>query len=127
LARTGSLDKCTAPQSFDCQHHDQLTIFADPNGQTAHHASLFALYLDNEGHVIYYTITTPEPHTVVFMSQSAPGAPHDKLTYRLEGQGAAAVMTGKFQGAAPGSDEHHSYLEWGLARSSSGGWRLFAS
>jgi hypothetical protein len=28
LQRTSSVDKCSGPNSFDCQHHDQLTVYA---------------------------------------------------------------------------------------------------
>jgi len=112
LQRTSSADTCKGPQSFDCAHHDQLTIFADPNGLAQHKTSLFALYIDSEGHVIYYTITLPDPHTAVFDSQGPPSLPKARLTYHLEGSGPKAVMSGKFQVAAPGSDDFHSYLEW---------------
>jgi hypothetical protein len=112
LQRTGTVANCKGPQDFDCNHHDQLTIFPDSNAQAVHHSSLLALYLDNEGHVIYYTLTTPDPQTVIFNSQSPPNAPTFRLMYHLEGSGAKAVMSGKFQVAAPGSDDFHSYLEW---------------
>lgn len=113
LSRTSSSDSCKGPQNFDCTHHDQLTIFADPHGLGAsHNTSIFALYLDSEGHVIYYTVSTPDPHTAVFLSQGPPSAPKFRLTYHLEGIGPKAVMSGKFQMAAPGSDDFHSYLEW---------------
>jgi len=112
LQRTGTVATCKGPQDFDCNHHDQLTIFPDPN----HPATLLALYLDNEGHVIDYTLTLPDPHTVVFNSQGPAAAPKFRLTYHLEGSGPKAVMTGKFQGTAPGSDDFHSYLEWSGTR-----------
>jgi hypothetical protein len=106
LSRTSAADSCKAPTSFDCQHHDMLTVFAAP------HAPLSALYLDSEGHVIHYTVSLPDPHTVVFDSAEPPAAPKFRLTYHLEGSGPNAVMTGKFQMAAPGSNDFHSYLEW---------------
>jgi hypothetical protein len=112
LQRTSSEDTCKGPSSFDCAHHDQLTIFPDPHGEALHHSTLFALYLDNEGHVIYYTVSTPDPHTAVFNSQGPPSLPKFRLTYHLEGAGPSAIMAGKFQMAAPGSDDFHSYLEW---------------
>ena len=85
----------------------------DPHGLGAsHNTSIFALYLDSEGHVIYYTVSTPDPHTAVFLSQGPSSAPKFRLTYHLEGIGPKAVMSGKFQMAAPGSDDFHSYLEW---------------
>jgi hypothetical protein len=102
LQRTSSVDTCDGPKPFDCQHHDQLTIYSDPSG------SLAALYIDSEGHVINYTISTPDATTVVFASQGPAAAPHFKLIYHFDGK----VMTGKFQGSAPGSTDFHSYLEW---------------
>jgi hypothetical protein len=102
LQRTSSVDKCNGPNSFDCQHHDQLTIYANPSG------TLKALYIDNEGHVIDYTIATPDPTTAIFTSEGPAAAPHFKLIYHLDGK----MMIGKFQGATPGSTDFHSYLEW---------------
>jgi hypothetical protein len=111
LVRSSSSDNCKGPAAFDCNHHDQLTIFADPNALAAHRSSLLALYLDSEGHVIYYTISTPAPHTAIFNSQSATSQPKFRLIYHLERDGPHAIMSGKFQMAAPGSDDFHSYLE----------------
>jgi hypothetical protein len=112
LQRTGTPAACKGPADFNCKHRDQLTIFPDANAQAIHHSSLLALFVDNEGHVIYYTLTTPDPQTVVFNSQSPASAPKFRLIYHLEGSGPKAVMSGKFQMAAPGSDDFHSYLEW---------------
>jgi hypothetical protein len=116
LDRTGTVATCKGPQDFDCNHHDRLTVFSDPNAVAVHHASLFAFYMDNEGHIIYYVVSTPDPHTAVFDSQAPPTAPKFRLTYHLEGTGPKAIMTGKFQMAAPGSDDYHSYLEWSGTR-----------
>ena len=112
LVRSSSYDSCKGPSNFDCTHRDQLTIFADPNAMAMHKASLLAFYLDSEGHVIYYAISTPDAHTAVFNSQALPSLPKFRLIYHLEGDGPKAVMSGKFQTAAPGSDDFHSYLEW---------------
>ena len=78
------------------------TIYTDPTG------ALTALYIDSEGHVINYMISTPDATTAIFTSQGPAAAPHFKLIYHFDGK----VMTGKFQGAAPGSTDFHSYLEW---------------
>jgi len=112
LVRSSSYDNCKGPANFNCTHHDQLTIFSDPNAIAMHKVSLLALYLDSEGHVIYYAISTPDPHTVIFNSQALPSLPKFRLIYHLEGDGPRAIMSGKFQMAAPGSDDFHSYLEW---------------
>jgi hypothetical protein len=68
LERTGTVATCKGPQDYDCNHHDRLTIFPEAG-------ALAALYLDNEGHVIHYVVTLPDPHTAVFLSQPAPGTP----------------------------------------------------
>ena len=112
LVRSGSYDDCKGPTNFDCAHRDQLTVFADPNAMALHKASLLAIYLDTEGHVIYYTISLPDAHTAIFNSQGLPSLPKYRLIYHLEGDGPKAVMSGKFQTASPGSDDFHSYLEW---------------
>ena len=112
IERTSTLDTCKGPQAFDCAHYNRLTVFSDPNAMAVHRTSLLAFYLDNEGHVIYYTVSLPDPHTVVFNSQGPQSAPKFRLTYHLEGDGPKAVMSGKFQSAAPGSDDFHSHQEW---------------
>ena len=116
LDRTSSADTCHGPNPFDCSHQDRLTIFSDPNALAAHHASLLAFYMDSEGHILYYTVTLPDPNTAILLSQGPPTAPHFRLMYHLEGTGPTAIMTGKFQMAAPGSDDFHSYLEWSGTR-----------
>jgi hypothetical protein len=112
LVRSLSADDCKGPADFDCSHQDQLTIFADSNALAMHKAALLALYLDSEGHVIYYTISTPDAHTAIFNSQGLPSLPKFRLIYHLEGDGPKAVLSGKFQTAAPGSGDFRSYLEW---------------
>jgi hypothetical protein len=67
LERTGTVASCKGPQDFDCNHHDSLIIFPEAG-------ALAALYLDNEGHVIHYLITLPDPHTAIFLSQGPPQA-----------------------------------------------------
>lgn len=110
LQRTSSSDTCSGPAAFDCHHNDQLTVYLDPAG------GLSALYLDSEGHVIHYAVTTPDPRTALFLSQGPAAAPHFRLTYHLEGAGPGAVMTGVFEGSAPGSTEFHPYLQWSGTR-----------
>lgn len=112
LVRSGAYESCKGPSTFDCTHRDQLIIFADPNALAMHKSALLALYLDTEGHVIYYAISTPDAHTAIFNSQAAPSSPKFRLIYHLEGDGPKAIMSGKFQMAAAGSDDFHSYLEW---------------
>jgi hypothetical protein len=107
LARHSSTDpNCKGPASFDCAHGDLLYIFQDGEGQP-----LKAIYFDNEGHVIHYTVTTPTPTSAVFLSEPGPG-PQFRLVYELKD----ASMNGKFQMQMPGQSEWRSYLEWSGAK-----------
>jgi len=103
LARHLSGGACKGPEDFDCQHNDLLYIYLEGPGQT-----LEAIYFDNEGHVIHYSVATPRPGSVVFLSDPAQPGPQFRLSYDL----ADGVMTGKFQLRMPGQTEFASYLEW---------------
>ncbi len=101
ITRTGSPDSCKGPSSFDCQHHDLLTIYQDMGDTTPH-----ALYADNEGHALHYDNQLSRCEDCCLYYDRA--GPRFRLTYHLE----AGVMSGKFQFAPPGSTEFNSYLEW---------------
>jgi hypothetical protein len=99
---------CKGPQDFDCGHGDMLYVFQDAPGQP-----LKAIYFDNEGHVIHYTVTTPAPQSVVFLSEPGPG-PQFRLSYEVK-QGTEVkgpLLVGKFQMRMPGQTDWKSYLEW---------------
>ncbi len=93
---------CIGPKSFDCLHSDLLYIYQDADGQP-----FKAIYFDNEGHVIHYEVSTPDPTTAVFLSEAGPG-PQYRLTYQLK----KSTMFGKFQVRMPGQTDWKSYLEW---------------
>ena len=108
MARHSTSDpNCKGPATFDCEHGDLLYIFQDAPAQP-----LKAIYFDNEGHVIHYTVSTPDPMTAIFLSDPVPATsgpgPRFRLVYRLSG----AVMSGKFQMQMPGQEDWKSYLEW---------------
>jgi hypothetical protein len=106
LSLHGVVADCTGPDSFDCQHSDLLYLYLDAPGQP-----LKAIYFDNEGHVIHYGISLPDPMTIVFLSEPGPG-PRYRLTYHRDG----SMMFGKFQMQPPGQDTWTSYLEWSGAK-----------
>src|SRR5690242_19754514 len=54
LARHTAAGECKAPSDFNCAHNDLLYVYRRSTG-----APLEAIYFDNEGHVIQYTVTTP--------------------------------------------------------------------
>jgi hypothetical protein len=102
LARHSSAAGCKGPADFDCEHGDLLYIYPDGQGP------LKAIYLDNEGHVIHYNVTTPTPTSVVFISDGSTPGPRFRLLYELK----EGVMSGKFQMQMPGKTDWTSYLEW---------------
>jgi hypothetical protein len=67
-----------------------------------------AIYFDNEGHVIHYDVSTPDPTTAVFLSDASATGPQFRLTYQRKN----STMSGKFQVRMPGQTEWQSYLEW---------------
>lgn len=101
IVRTTSADTCVAPQAFDCQHHDALTLYREPEDPTWR-----AIFFDSEGHTIHYKISFPEADSAVFLS-TGPG-----LQFRLVYHLAQGIMTGKFQFAPSGGRAFKSYLEW---------------
>jgi hypothetical protein len=107
LARHSVSAGCKGPEEFNCEHGDLLYVYLDGDGQP-----LKAVYFDNEGHVIHYTVSTPEPTTAVFLSDASSSVPQFQLVYQLKG----AVMSGKFQIKMPGQTEWKSYLEWSGSR-----------
>jgi hypothetical protein len=83
-----SKDSCKGPENYDCNHSDLLYIYPDGPEQ-----SLKAIYFDNEGHIIEYSVSTPTPTTAVFLSDSSQPGPQFRLLYERK----ADTMSGKFQ------------------------------
>ncbi len=103
LARHSSSAGCKGPSDFNCEHADLLYVYQDSPGRP-----LKAIYFDNEGHVIHYDVTTPNPNTAVLLSAASQPGPQFRLIYELKGR----VMQGKFQLRMPGQSDFRSYLEW---------------
>jgi hypothetical protein len=91
----------TAPAS---RHEDLMVIYSPAEG------TFRADYYDNEGHIIRYAVSVPEPGRAVFLSDAVSGAPRFRLTYKLEPDG---LLRGEFEIAPPGRPEAFSrYLAW---------------
>jgi hypothetical protein len=105
LARHSYTAACKGPADYNCDHGDLLYVYEEAG-------KLKAIYLDNEGHVIHYEVTTPEPNTAVFLSDGSNPGPSFRLTYSLKD----AIMSGKFQVRMPGQTQWNSYLQWSGAK-----------
>jgi uncharacterized protein YaiE (UPF0345 family) len=103
LARHSVSASCKGPADFDCDHSDLFYVY--PEGPAD---ALKAIYFDNEGHVIHYTVAVSGPASVEFLSDASIPGPQFRLAYELK----ADVMSGKFQARMPGQKEWMSYLEW---------------
>ncbi len=101
LARHSGGVSCKAPSDFNCDHGDLLYLY--PEGQ-----AIKAIYFDNEGHVIHYSVTAPTAGSVVFLSDPAAPGPQFRLVYERKDQ----TLSGKFQMKMPGQTDYKSYLEW---------------
>ncbi|MGE5354523.1 MAG: hypothetical protein ACM3P0_20745 [Acidobacteriota bacterium] len=59
-------------------HDDLMVVYPDNSGNP-----IKAIYFDNEGHVINYSVTFPNGKDVVFTSEKTPKAPVFRLTYSV--------------------------------------------
>jgi len=82
-----------APGRPASRHEDRITVYPEGGG-------LRALYVDNEGHVIHYTVTT-SVDGAAFLSDPGQG-PRFRLTYRRTGPDTVALA---FDIAPPGKPE----------------------
>ena len=84
-------------------HNDLLYIYPDYTGIPSK-----AIYFDNEGHVINYTITYSE-NSIAFTSDIIPNAPRFRLSYISLGKD---IVNVKFEFAAPQSpNDFKVYIE----------------
>ena len=107
LARHSSSASCKGPIDFDCEHGDLLYVYPEGPDQ-----NLKAIYFDNEGHVIHYSVSTPAPGSATFLSDPSIPGPQFRLVYELKDK----AMSGKFQMHMPGQTDWKSYLEWSGAK-----------
>ena len=103
LARHSRTGACSSPDDVDCRHTDLLYVYPASNGQ-----SFQAIYLDNEGHLIHYDISTPKPGPAVFLSEVGQPGPQYRLSYEL----VDGALSGKFELKMPSQADFMSYLEW---------------
>ena len=76
-------------------HDDLLVIYQEPGD-----SPFRAIYVDNEGHTIHYTLTFPEKQPgVVFESEAIANGPRFRLVHELT---APDTLVTEFSVAAPG-------------------------
>ncbi len=64
-------------------HDDMLIIYQQPG-----EAALRAIYFDNEGHIIHYTVQFPDDQPgVIFESEATEMSPQARLVYTVERDG----------------------------------------
>jgi hypothetical protein len=92
-----------ASDSPSGRHEDVMLIYEAPG------LGLRAIYLDNEDHVINYTVSvSDEPKGAVLLSDNVPGMPIFRLSYRVKPDGTMEIL---FEMAPPGTTEFKVYLE----------------
>jgi len=90
-------------------HTDLMVIYRDANSQPTR-----AIYFDNEGHVINYSVSfSNDRNALTFLGDPSPSAPRFRFTYNKVKNG----MTFQFDIAPPGKPEaFNKYLEGTLHR-----------
>jgi hypothetical protein len=84
--------------------HDDLMVMSQENNSTR------AMYWDNEGHVINYTVEfSKDTNSVIFLSELVPSAPHFRLTCTKSENNTVKIL---FEIAPPGKpDSFTKYIE----------------
>lgn len=76
LVRNSHSEYPAAKDKAKTVHDDLMIIYSDNSGSPAK-----AIYFDNEGHVINYSITFPNDMDVVFTGEKIQNSPSFRLTY----------------------------------------------
>ena len=96
LVRTNRADYPAAGGRPASSHEDLMVVFVEGAPPAK------AIYFDNEGHVIRYTVAALTPKGVTFVSEAASGQPRYRLTYTML---ADDRLAGEFALAPPDAPE----------------------
>ncbi len=98
VVRRGRAEFAPAPGETQGLVHEDLLIIYRQAAETG----LRAVNIDNEGHIIHYTLTFPETQpAVIFESEASPFSPRARLVYQGAADGSVEV---EFSVAAPGGE-----------------------
>jgi len=91
-------------------HQDLMVVYQEPDTRLSK-----AVYLDNEGHVINYTVTlSPDAKSIVFLSELRPSTPRYRLIYIMTGKDRVELT---FEIAPPDKpDSFTTYIKAGARR-----------
>ena len=91
-------------------HQDLMVVYQEPDTRLSK-----AVYLDNEGHVINYTVTLfPDAKSIVFLSELRPSTPRYRLIYIMTGKDRVELT---FEIAPPDKpDSFTTYIKAGARR-----------
>jgi hypothetical protein len=107
LLRRNHVDFPAVPDRAAFAHDDLTVIYPDPSG------SMRAIYFDNEGHVIHYTVgLTEDGKMITFVSEATSSAPRFRTTYIKGRDGAMAI---RFEIAPPDNPDKFSIYTEGTA------------
>jgi len=101
LVRKSHSEYPAAENRLAIVHDDLMILYSDFSGQPSK-----AIYFDNEGHTINYSINCSEG-SIVFISDKIPGIPVFRLTYSLLENG---MLNTKFEMAQDG-ETFATYIE----------------
>jgi hypothetical protein len=105
MVRKNRAEIPTAPGRPPTTHEDLMIIYPAAKGQP-----LRAIYFDNEGHIINYTVQGSEnPRILTFTSEPEPGAPHFRLSYSLRSEDRVGITFAVAPPAKP--EEFKTYIE----------------
>lgn len=109
LVRKNRVDYPATKERPAYHHEDLLVIFPDPGGKRTR-----AMYWDNEGHVILYTVeSSPDSNRVTLVSDPSPSEPRYRFSYAREG---ADWLGTKFEIAPAGKPDSFSTYVTGTAQ-----------
>ena len=106
LLRLNHMDFLATPERPAFAHDDLTVIYPQPDG------AMRAIYFDNEGHVIPYSVTSTAD-TIILVSDPEPSAPRFRTTY-LKGENRSVIT--RFEIAPPGDPDGFAIYVEGSAK-----------